>query len=84
MHLADLREGDPVQLVADPPVQEDPEVWVHLPSGPPLGHLPPEVNTWLAPWLQGGGSARAEALRVRGEEAPSWRRLVIHVECDSD
>ena len=66
----------------DPPVQEEPEVWVHLSSGQPLGHLPQEVGCWLAPWLQEGGAARVTALRVHGTDAPSWRRLVVQVECE--
>ena len=81
--LSEINEGDAVKLVADPPVQEEPEVWVHLLSGPPVGHLPPEVSEWLAPWLQRGGAATAKALKVRGADAPSWRRLVIRVECSA-
>ncbi len=76
-----LQDGDALRLVADPPVQEPPEVWVHLPSGRPVGHLPPEVSAWLAPWLQRGGVASARTLRVHGPDAPSWRRLVIEVVC---
>ena len=34
-----LTDGDEVRLVADPPVQDDSEVWVHLTSGEPIGHL---------------------------------------------
>lgn len=79
--LGGVHAGDELQLVPDPPVQEEPEVWVHLSSGQPLGHLPQEVGEWLAPWLQSGGAARAKALRVHGEDAPSWRRLVIEVDC---
>lgn len=81
--LSGLRAGDPLQLVVDPPVQEDPQVWVHKPSGPPVGHLPPEVNAWMAGWLRSGGTAHAKVLSVRGPEAPSWRRLVIRVECSA-
>ena len=80
-HLEGLREGDPLDLVVDPPVQDPPEVWVHLPSGPPVGHLPPEVSEWLAPFLRRGGAARSEVARVHGADAPSWRRLVLRVEC---
>lgn len=79
--LQSVQAGDQLQLVPDPPVQEEPEVWVHLESGQPLGHLPREVGEWLAPWLQDGGAARATALRVDGEDAPSWRRLLIQVDC---
>lgn len=80
-HLAGVAAGDALTLVPDPPGQEDPEVWVHLPSGDPLGHLPPEICAWLAPWLQGGGSAVARALQVHGEEVPTWRRLLLEVSC---
>lgn len=79
--LEGVEAGDELQLVPDPPVQEEPEVWVHLSSGQPLGHLPQEVCQWLAPWLQRGGAARARALRVHGEDAPSYRRLIIEVDC---
>lgn len=77
--LAELRGGDPLLLIPDPPDQEEPAVWVHRTSGDPLGHLPPEVNAWLAPWLLRGGAATAVALKVRGDEAPSWKRLLIEV-----
>lgn len=76
-----LSEGDAVRLVADPPVQDDPEVWVHMESGDPIGHLPTEIGRWLWPWMSGGGVAEARALRVRGADAPSWRRLVLQVSC---
>lgn len=79
--LDDLTEGDPMTLVPDPPGQDDPEVWVHLPSGEPVGHLPPEIGAWLWPWLRRGGRARAQAQRVRGTDTPSWRRLTLSVEC---
>lgn len=82
--LEGLARGDELALVPDPPVQEEPEVWVHLVSGRPVGHLPPEVSAWLAPWLQRGGVARARTLRVHGPDAPSWRRLVIEVVCGQD
>jgi hypothetical protein len=76
-----LHEGDPVRLVADPPVQDDPEVWVHTSSGEPIGHLPAEIASWLWPWLSRGGVATARLLRVRGSEVPSWRRLLLEVSC---
>ncbi len=82
-HLEELTEGDPLLLIPDPPGQEDPEVWVHTSTGDPLGHLPPEISSWLGPWLLGGGAASATALRVRGSEAPSWKRLVIEVRCQA-
>jgi hypothetical protein len=46
-----------------------------------LGHLPPEIEAWLTPWMLRGGRATARALRVRGDDVPSWRRLLIEVRC---
>lgn len=80
-HLDALEPGDPLLLIPDPPGEEDPAVWVHLTGGDPVGHLPPEINAWLAPWLLRGGAASAVAVRVRGAEEPSWKRLLIEVRC---
>lgn len=80
-HLEELRAGDEVLLVPDPPGEDEPEVWVHLTSGDPLGHLPPEICRWLWPWMRGGGGAQARALRVGGADTPSWRRLLVEVSC---
>lgn len=80
--LDDLHEGDPVVVIPDPPGQESPGVWIHLPTGEPVGHLPPEISHWLWPRLQHGERARARALRVHGEEAPSWRRVVVQVDLE--
>ena len=80
-HMDEVNEGDELQLVADPPVQGEPEVWVHLRSGDPIGHLPPDIARWLWPWMSGGGVVTARALRVRGADVPSWRRLVLEVSC---
>lgn len=79
--IDDLEPESRIALVPDPPVEEDPQVWVHAASGRPLGHLPPEIGAWLAPWLQRGGLATAHVLRVHGQEVPSWRRVVVQVEC---
>lgn len=81
--LDELHAGDAVVLVADPPGQTDPEVWVHLASGDPVGHLPREISTWLWPWLRLGGAASAVALAVHGTDTPSWRRLLVEVYCES-
>jgi hypothetical protein len=81
--LEELHDGDPVLVVPDPPGDDEPGVWIHLPSGEPLGHLPPEISHWLWPRLQAGERARATALRVHGEDAPSWRRVVVRVELES-
>lgn len=80
-HLDSMSEGQTVHLIPDPPGQEAPEVWVHLPSGDPVGHLPPEICAWLWPWMRGGGPARARTVRVHGAEVPSWRRLLLEVSC---
>lgn len=80
-HLEQIRVGDDLTLRPDPPVQEKPEVWVHLTTGEPVGHLPPEIAAWLAPWMLQGGCANARALRVSGAETPSWRRLLVEVSC---
>lgn len=80
-YLEAMREGDEVRLIPDPPVQDEPEVWVHLPSGEPVGHLPPEISHWLGPWMRRGGWAQARASRVHGADVPSWRRLVLEVSC---
>lgn len=79
--LEAISVGDPVRLVADPPVQNSPEVWVHLQSGEPIGHLPAEIAAWLWPWLTLGGVAEARAVKVKGAEAPSWRRVLLEVCC---
>ena len=80
-HLEAMHPGDRVVLVPDPPGQTDPEVWVHLESGDPVGHLPLEISSWLWPWLRGGGVASAVALAVHGADTPSWRRLLVEVHC---
>lgn len=80
-HLEDLQAGDRVLLVPDPPGQTDPEVWVHVEAGDPLGHLPREISSWLWPWLRRGGTASAVALAVHGADTPSWRRLLVEVNC---
>jgi len=77
--LGGVDAGDQLVLIPDPPGQDDPAVWVHLPEGDPLGHLPPEINAWLVPWMLRGGAASATALRVRGDETPSWKRLLVEV-----
>ena len=80
-HLSRLHAGDEVLVLPGLPVDDDPGVWVHLPDGDLIGHLPPEIEAWLAPWMLRGGAATAHAIKVEGEEVPSWRRLVIEVHC---
>jgi hypothetical protein len=79
--LERLETGDGVVLIPDPPVEEEPRVWVHLTTGEPVGYLPTEIGDWLAPWLLKGGGARARVLRISGADTPSWRRLLVEVAC---
>ncbi len=81
LHVDALEAGDELVLMPDPPVADDPGVWVHVRDGDPIGHLPPEIEAWLAPWLLRGGRVRAKAIRVSGAEVPSWRRVLIEVRC---
>jgi len=76
-----VHDGDALRLVPDPPGQDQPEVWVHITTGDPIGHLPPEISAWLWPWLRSGGAATATAVRVGGGDVPSWRRVVLEVTC---
>lgn len=76
-----LAEGEELLILPGPPTDEEPGVWVHRCGGDVVGHLPPEIEFWLAPWLLRGGCARARAIRVRGQDVPSWRRVVIEVDC---
>ena len=79
--LERVHEGDELLLVPDPPIDDDPGIWVHIKGGDLLGHLPPEIQSWLAPWMLRGGRATARAIRVRGDDTPSYRRLLIEVTC---
>lgn len=82
-HLDRLDPGARLHLIPDPPGARLEQVWVHLPGDDPdpVGHLPDEIGRWLAPWMRGGGRAAARALRVGGEEVPSWKRLLVEVRC---
>lgn len=80
-HLEGLRPGDPLHLLAEPPGCDRQEVWVHVASGDPIGHLPPEISGWLCAWMRQGGHAEATVLRVSGGDTPSWRRVVVQVVC---
>ena len=76
-----LRAGDRLILVPDPPGTDNPAVWVHAPGGDVVGHLSPDVNSWLVPWMLGGGRCGATVASVHGDEVASWKRLVITVRC---
>jgi hypothetical protein len=77
--LRSAAAGDTLVLIPDPPDADEPAVWVHMRGGDTVGHLPPEINAWLAPWMLRGGAASATVLRVGGSEVPSWKRLLIEV-----
>jgi hypothetical protein len=81
-HLQRVSAGDDLLLLPGLPIEDEPGVWVHLPGGELLGHLPPEIEAWLSPWLLRGGRAEARAIRVSGTDVPSWRRLLIEVHCE--
>lgn len=82
-HLAAVHPREELLLIPDPPGGEPDVVWIHLPAGDPVGHLPPEIGTWLAPWMRLGGSARVRVLRVGDKSVPSWKRLLIEVTCSA-
>jgi hypothetical protein len=76
-----VHPGDELVLLPGPPIDDEPGVWVHMQGGELLGHLPPEIEAWLSPWMLRGGHATATAVRVSGDDVPSWRRLLIEVSC---
>lgn len=78
-----LAVGDPLILVPDPPGVDDPNVWVHAPGGDVIGHLPPDIGAWLAPWMLEGGRCRAVVTKVGSDDVESWRRLIIVVDCET-
>ncbi|MEX0892604.1 MAG: hypothetical protein WEB88_10575 [Gemmatimonadota bacterium] len=81
--VAHVQPGDELLLLPNAPHEDEPSVWVHAHGGDVLGHLPPEIEAWLSPWLLRGGRAQARAVRVLGPEAPSWNRLVLEVTCSA-
>jgi len=76
-----LRAGDHLILVPDPPGIDEPNVWVHAPGGDVVGHLSPDINAWLAPWMLDGGRCGAVVVRVGGDDVASYKRLIISVRC---
>lgn len=73
--------GDRLILVPDPPGTDEPSVWVHARGGDVVGHLSPDVNSWLVPWMLAGGRCGAVVAQVGGDDVASWKRLVITVHC---
>ena len=80
-HLDTVSPREELLLIPDPPGGQPDDVWVHVPAGDPVGHLPREIGVWLAPWMRRGGSARVQVLKVGPESEPSWRRLLVEVRC---
>ena len=76
-----LKVGDTLILVPDPPGIDDPSVWVHAEGGDVVGHLSPDLNAWLVPWMLAGHHCRAVVASVGGSDVASWKRLVIAVSC---
>jgi hypothetical protein len=76
-----LKPGDQLILVPDPPGTDEPSVWVHAPGGDVVGHLAPDINLWLVPWMLDGGRCGAVVTHVGGDDVPSYKRLLISVRC---
>ncbi len=74
-----LRQGDRLILVPDPPGIYPLWVWVHAPGGDLVGHLSPDISSWLAPAMLDDGCYAAQVSAVRGSETASWKRLTIRV-----
>jgi hypothetical protein len=74
-----LQPGDRLILVPDPAEAFPANVWVHARGGDVVGHLSPEVNSWLAPCLLAGWCYSAEVVEVNGDDVASYKRLVIRV-----
>jgi len=79
-HLSHVEPRQELLLIPDSPGDVE-DVWVHLAGGDPLGHLPREIASWLAPWMRRGGSARARVIKVGDDTVPSWKRLIVEVTC---
>lgn len=76
-----LKIGDQLILVPDPPGTDEPSVWVHAPGGDVLGHLSPDINEWLVPWMLDGCRCGAVVTHLGGDEVASYKRLAITVRC---
>ena len=76
-----LKQGDHLILVPDPPGIDQPNVWVHARGGDVVGHLSPDVNSWLVPSMLAGERYGAVVSSIAGHDVASWKRLVITVRC---
>jgi hypothetical protein len=79
--LRRLKPGDHVILVPDPPGTEQPNVWVHAPGGDVVGHLAPDINAWLVPWMNEGVRCGGVVAQISRDDVASYKRLVIIVRC---
>ena len=76
-----LHVGDQLILVPDPPGTDEPNVWVHAPGGDVLGHLSPDINAWLVPWMLDGGRCGGSVAQLGSDDVASYKRLIITVRC---
>jgi len=76
-----LKLGEQLILVPDPPGTDEPSVWVHAPGGDVVGHLSPDINSWLVPWMLEGGRCGGIVAHIAGDEVASYKRLIITVRC---
>jgi hypothetical protein len=76
-----LAVGDRLILVPDPPGTDEPSVWVHAPGGDVIGHLSPDINAWLVPWMLRGGRCGAVVAQIGGSDVASYKRVIITVRC---
>ena len=76
-----LHEGERLILVPDPPGTEPPNVWVHAPGGDVIGHLSPDVASWLVHSMLQGERYGAVVAKIGGSDVASWKRLIITVRC---
>jgi len=79
VHRLDV--GDRLILVPDPPGTDEPSVWVHAPGGDVVGHLSPDINAWLVPWMLAGCRCGAVVSHIGGDDVASYKRLLITVRC---
>jgi len=76
-----LKLGEQLILVPDPPGTDEPSVWVHAPGGDVVGHLSPDINSWLVPWMLEGCRCSASVSQLAGDDVASYKRLMITVRC---
>src|ERR1041384_6786876 len=69
-----LKVGDQLILVPDPPGTDEPSVWVHAPGGDVVGHLSPDINAWLVPWMFNGACYGATVAHVGSDDVASYQR----------